>query len=248
MKVLSVNLNKFGGVETNGKGEVYDTTIADKVKNLIVDFLETEENNVVFINEMNNVDDNLKLFEKLFDETQYRIHKPLNFEDSNDKYHSYGCTVAITKQNSVWKNTSSIELIDANSGELNYANKSVALKNGDIILLGVHMPYDIDYWDKLISYYEENNEKRLYIVGDFNVFDEGTDRKLKFEELKQKGAIDVWLNKGGDNSHITCVTERRLDYLLSSMIGYSSIRKMSYIDSLRLNGLTDHSGVFFEIE
>lgn len=248
MEVLSVNLNKCGGVRSNGKGEIYDTVIAEQVKNLITDFLEIEENNVVFINEVNNADDNFKLFEKLFDEDQYSIHKPSNFETFNNKNHPYGCTIAITKQNSVWEKSSSIELIDRKSGELSYANKSVALKNGDIILLGVHIPYDIDYWNKIINYFKENQGKRLYIVGDFNVFDEGTNRKLKFEELRKNGAIDVWLNIGGDNGHITCTTGRRLDYLLSSVIGYSSIRKMRYLDSLRLNGLTDHSGVLFEIE
>lgn len=121
------------------------------------------------------------------------------------------------------------------------------MQNGDIILLGVHIPYDIEYWDEIINYFEENHEKRIYIVGDYNIFDE-SNRKHKFEELKTKGAIDVWLNMGGDNSHITCTTGKRLDYLLSSVIGVSSIKKMGYIDSLRLNGFTDHSGVLFEVE
>lgn len=249
MEVLSVNLNKCGGVRSNGRGEIYDTVIAGQVKNLITDFLEIEENNVVFINEVNNRDDNFKLFEKLFDKDQYSIHKPSNFETFNKKEHPYGCTIAITKQNSVWKKSSSIDLIDRESGKLLYANKSVVLKNGDIILLGVHIPYDkTDYWDIIINYFKENQVKRLYIVGDFNVFDEGTDSKLKFEELRKNGAIDVWLNKWEDNGHITCTTGKRLDYLLSSVIGYSSIRKMRYLDSLRLNRLTDHSGVLFEIE
>ena len=122
------------------------------------------------------------------------------------------------------------------------------LKNGDIILAGVHIPYDIAYWNEIINYFKENLEKRLYIVGDFNVSDEDTSRKQKFAELKKEGAIDVWLNMGGDNGHITHTRGGRLDYLLSSVIGYSSIRKMSYLDSFRVNGCTDHSGVFFEIK
>lgn len=248
MEVLSVNINKCGGVRSNGKGEIYDTVIAEQAKNMIIDFLEIEENNVVFVNEINNAEDNFKSFEKLFDKGKYIIYKPSNFETFNDSNHPYGCTVAITKKNSVWEKSRSIDLIERKNGELSYANKSVVLMNGDIILVGVHIPYDIHYWDEIINYFKENLEKRLYIVGDFNVFDEGTNRKLKFDELKKNGAIDVWLNRGGDNGHITCTTGRRLDYLLSSVIGYSSIRKMSYLDSLRVNGCTDHSGVFFEIE
>lgn len=248
MEVLSVNFNKFGGVRSNGKGEIYDSVIAVQAKNMITDFLEIEENNVVFINEINNAEDNFKSFEKLFDEKKYIIHKPSNFESFNDSSHPYGCTVAVTKKNSVWEKSPSIDLIDRKSGELSYANKSVVLKNGDIILVGVHIPYDIDYWNEIITYFKANLEKRLYIVGDFNVYDEGSNRKLKFDELKKKGAIDVWLNRGGDNGHITCTTGRRLDYLLSSGIGYSSIRKMSYLDSVRGSGFTDHSAVFFEIE
>jgi hypothetical protein len=148
MEVLSVNINKCGGVCSNGKGEIYDTVIAEQLKNFFADFLEIEENNVVFINEINNANGNFKSFETLFDEDKYSIHKPSNFEAFNDRKHPYGCTVAITKQNSVWEKSSSIELIDRKSGELSLANKSVALKNGDIILLGVHIPFDLDYWNK----------------------------------------------------------------------------------------------------
>ena len=248
MEVLSVNLNKCGGGRSNCKGEIYDTVIAEQTKNIIIDFLEREENNVVFVNEINNAKDNFGLFEKLFDERKYIIYKPSNFKTFNDSKHPYGCTVAITKKKSIWEKSQSIDLIKCKSGELLYANKSVVLKNSDVILVGVHIPYDGDYWDKIIDCFKKNLNKRIYIVGDFNVYDEGTDRKLKFDELKEKGAIDVWLNRGGDNGHITCTTGRRLDYLLSSVKGYSSIKKMSYIDSLRLNGVTDHSGVFFEIE
>ncbi|WKB70981.1 hypothetical protein [Ligilactobacillus ruminis] len=247
MEVLSVNCNKCGGVRPNGKGEIYDTLIVEQIKNMVEDFLELEENNVIFFNEINNAENNFKAFENLFDEEKYIIHKPSNFEAFNNKNHPYGFTIAITKRFSVWEKTRAIELIDRKSGDLSYANKSVALQNGDIILLGVHIPYDIEYWDEIINYFEENHEKRIYIVGDYNVFDE-SNRKLKFEELKTKGAIDVWLNMGGDNSHITCTTGKRLDYLLSSVIGVSSIKKMGYIDSLRLNGFTDHSGVLFEVE
>lgn len=248
MEVLSVNFNKCGGVRSNGKGGTYNTLIAEQMKNMVEDFLEIEENNVVFIHEINNAEDNFKAFENLFDEEKYIIHKPSNFKSFNNKNHPYGCTIAITKRFSVWEKTPSIKLNDRKSGDLSYANKSVALQNGDIILLGVHIPYDIEYWDMIINYFEKNYEKRIFIVGDFNVFDEGTTRRLKFEELKKKGAIDVWLEMGKDNGHITCTTGRRLDYLLSSVIGYSSIKKMSYIDSLRLNGFTDHSGVLFEVE
>ena len=165
MEVLSVNINKCGGVRSNGKGEIYDTVIAEQTKNMIIDFLEIEENNVVFVNEINNAEDNFKSFEKLFDKEKYIIYKPSNFETFNDSNHPYGCTVAITKKNSVWEKSRSIDLIERKNGELSYANKSVVLKNGDIILVGVHIPYDIDYWDEIINYFKENLEKRLYIVG-----------------------------------------------------------------------------------
>ena len=149
MEVLSVNINKCGGVRSNGKGEIYDTVIAEQAKNMIIDFLEIEENNVVFVNEINNAEDNFKSFEKLFDKGKYIIYKPSNFETFNDSNHPYGCTVAITKKNSVWEKSRSIDLIERKNGELSYANKSVVLMNGDIILVGVHIPYDIDYWEEL---------------------------------------------------------------------------------------------------
>ena len=248
MEVLSVNLNKCGGIRSNGKGELYDTVIAGNMANVFKDFLNLGDSNVVFVNETNNAIDNLKKFESLFDEEIYTIHKPTNFEEFNKNSHPYGCTIAITKNNRGWEKINSIDLKDCKSGELSYANKSVILRNGDVILVGIHIPYDMGYWNEVINYFSANFEKRIYLVGDFNVYDEGTDRKLKFDELKRRGAIDVWLNKGNDNSHVTCTTGRRLDYLMTSAIGYTTIKKMSYVDSLRLNGLTDHSGVFFELE
>ena len=88
MEVLSVNFNKCGGTCSNGKGEIYDSVIAVQAKNMINDFLEIEENNVVFINEINNVEDNFTSFKKLFDENVYSIHKPSNFESFNDSSHA----------------------------------------------------------------------------------------------------------------------------------------------------------------
>lgn len=248
MEVFSININKFGGNCPNGRGMVYDSVIAAQVKNIIGDFLETQEDNAVFLNEVNNAKCNLEVFKRLFDKTAYVIHKPSNFEAFNDRSHPYGCTIAVTKRNSVWEEAPSIQLVDRKSGELSYGNKNVILTNGDTILAGVHAPYDTDYWNAIINYYEMHHEKRLYIFGDLNVYDEGTDRKEKFGELKEKGAMDVWLERGGANGHVTCTTGRRLDYLLSSEAGYSSVRKMHYLDSLRTNGLTDHSGILFEIE
>lgn len=53
MKVLSLNCNKFGGQASNGKGKIYDDLIAEK---LIA--------NVVFLNEINNANENMTKFEK----------------------------------------------------------------------------------------------------------------------------------------------------------------------------------------
>ncbi len=250
MEGLSINLNKCGGVIQNGTGEIYDVGIAEQMKKRIYDFLSRARNNIVLLNEVNNAGSNLKVFEKLFDTEKYCFHKPSDFETFNEKWHPYGCTIAIANKNSDWKEAPSIVSINRKSGEAFFVNKSVVLTRGDIILLGVHMPMGygvLDYWDRIIEFFKANQDKKLYIVGDLNVFDEGTDRKIKFEELIGSGANDVWLKRGGDNDHVTCVTEKRLDYLLSSKAGYSQIEDMDYLDSFRTDGLTDHSGVYFRI-
>lgn len=111
----------------------------------------------------------------------YTIHTPTRFDEFNKKNHPYGCTIAITRNNSFWKKSESIDLIDYENKDLSFANKSVILKNED--------------------------------------------------------------------QYVTCITDRgrRLDYVLTSTIGYMPIKKMSYIDSFRLSELSDHSGIFFEI-
>ena len=249
MKVLSLNCNKFGGKASNGKGKIYDNLIAEKLIAITKFFLDTDDENVVFFNEINNANDNMKKFEELFDDNVYTIHRPTRFDEFNKNNHPYGCTIAITKNNLFWEKSYSIDLIVSKSKEVSFANKSVILKHKDTILVGIHMPYDLCYWDELLNYFSANINKKIYIIGDLNVYDDGTDRKMKFIELKNKGAIDVWVNKGNEDQHVTCITDkgRRLDYVLTSTIGYMSIKKMSYIDSFRLSELSDHSGIFIEL-
>lgn len=244
MNILSLNCNKFGGKNpNNGKGEIYDELIVEKLTVIIKFFLDTNDKNVIFLNEINNAKDNMSKFKELFDEEIYTIHEPKNFEKFNKKNHPYGCTIAITKNNSFWQNIDSLYL----EKDLSYANKSVILKHDDIILIGIHMPYDINYWDKLINYFLENTDKNIYILGDLNICADGTDRKEKFIELKNNGAIDVWVKKGNQELHTTYNKGGRLDYVLTSPKGYNTIKKMSYIDSFRLNELSDHSGIFLEL-
>lgn len=247
MQVLSINCNKFGGSLSNGKGEEYNKQVVAKFISIIDVFLDLDDENVVFLEEINNANNKIECFENLFDSKVYTIHKPSRFDEFNNSKHPYGCTIAITKNNLFWKKSNSIFLEDSEDGTLCYANKSVILEHEDIVLIGIHMPYNMEYWDALIDYFCMNINKKIYIIGDLNVCDEGTDRKEKFNELTGKGAIDVWKNKGCDEKHITCNSDRRLDYLLTSTIGYLSIKKMSYIDSIRFNKISDHSGICFEL-
>ena len=249
MKVLSLNCNKFGGKTSNGRGKIYNNLVVEKLIAITKFFLDTDDENVVFFNEINNANDNMKKFEELFDDNVYTIHRPTRFDEFNKNNHPYGCTIAITKNNLFWEKSYSIDLIESKSKEVSFANKSVILKHKDTILVGIHMPYDLCYWDELLNYFSANINKKIYIIGDLNVYDEETDRKMKFNELKNRGAIDVWVNIGNEDQHITCITDkgRRLDYVLTSTIGYMSIKKMSYIDSFRLSELSDHSGIFIEL-
>lgn len=64
MKVLSLNCNKFGGQASNGKGKIYDDLIAEKLIAIIKFFLDTDDENVVFLNEINNANENMTKFEK----------------------------------------------------------------------------------------------------------------------------------------------------------------------------------------
>lgn len=114
------------------------------------------------------------------------------------------------------------------------------------IIIGVHVPYNIKFWDTIIKYYKENNKKKLIIIGDMNVYSNNTSRKDKFDELLKLGAIDVWTQEGNPTNIPTFNSGLRIDYALMTPSLYDNSVNMMMEDDLRKKGFTDHSTIIID--
>ena len=103
--------------------------IAEKLIAIIKFFLDTDDENVVFLNEINNANENMTKFEKNMRIKSIPFIALLVLMNLTEKNHPYGCTIAITRNNSFWKKSESIDLVDYENKDLSFANKSVILKN-----------------------------------------------------------------------------------------------------------------------
>lgn len=247
MKLLSLNCNKFGGEQSNGMGVSFQKGALTAIAASLKRFLSESTDRLVILHEVNYRKEYFSLFQAEFN-NDYRIHLPTFINDINDdgrRIRPYGCTLAITNTKSKWIQQPSLEL---NARQHDYANKSIILKHGELTVLGVHMPYDIAFWESLESCYGTYREHALLIVGDLNVYDKGTDRKQKLEQLLKLGIIDVWTESGNDPCTATCSTGRRIDYALMTNKAYTQFQGIQLDDSYLNNKLSDHTALIVDMK
>ena len=155
---------------------------------------------------------------------------------------SFFITIAICKKDKY-------ELYD--TGFKSYKRRVVLLEkklNPEEIIIGVHAK-DGEYWEQLINLFVAQNndygQKKIIIIGDFNVFVPGTIQKKFFYQLLSKGLFDVWIEMGNSNLDSTYVkngVRTRIDYAIVSDNGYNCYN-MFKDDSVRLLGHSDHSAI-----
>lgn len=250
MKILSVNINDFGGLENHlmeyKRTNYYGKEVIYWEKWSMIDKSRQEEKFCLYIDE------------KTPDIIILQEFQPNNSKESYDFIN--------------WMNGKGYKLIgevpDFNismtvifiSEEISYESiqsphkrsaRSSSIKIGKYIIYGTHVPveYDKNYWEKLILFYNNWKEEKIILIGDFNTYAEGTDSKKKFNELINRGAVDVWLEKGNPN---TTPTEKkyggRLDYVIVSPEMYKCVCMMN-IDSKTMDeNMSDHASLILEIE
>lgn len=247
MKLLSLNCNKFAGRKSDGKGEHFQADILDEIAESVKQFLNEASDNLVLLHEVNYRRAFFSHFTAAFSDHDTTLHLPTYITQINrngKRIRPYGCTLAITKKTSAWEQDESLDL----NQQHDYANKSIIMRNKELSVIGVHMPYDLPFWELLNSYYRQHSKKALVIVGDLNVYDQGTDRKEKLEQLLQAGAIDTWTESKKAFDHPTCNTGRRIDYALMSAPAYERFGAIQLQDSYRDDGLSDHSALIVDIK
>lgn len=141
-----------------------------------------------------------------------------------------------------------LDIVDIGS----YRNgRDYAVKIDDKYIIGtVHITpkYDSKYWDKIIGFYNDNKDKALLIIGDFNTFCKGTEAKAKFDQLLSNGAKDAWISRGNSND---VATEKkfhgRLDYAIASPSMYKLIDSYEILRET-MNKMSDHAALLIELK
>lgn len=128
--------------------------------------------------------------------------------------------------------------------------KNVEINVGNRRIIGVHVPLGHGkYWDSMIKFYKNKNEEdKLLIIGDMNVYDLGTPQMKKFTELLSLGAIDTWLKRGNPNDRPTANSNKRIDYAIMTPSLYSELLDVDICDDLRNECVTDHSAIMVEVK
>lgn len=253
MKILSVNVNNFGG--TNDKPLLKDYKLPNgqidfRIWNQAVD--EWRISNKICIQKNVNAIANLaKDFDIIF------LHEVdtncLSWIDLLEKMSTqYEWKLANGMDKSEYqKGRKCISCVFIKKGiEFKYENKNILdkqrnieIKVGDTHIIGLHMSYDIADWNSLISKFNELKKEKFLIIGDLNVFNEGTDRREKFDELINAGAIDIWLEQGECNDVPTANTNQRIDYALSTRKLYEKGLYEVILNFVRLGNFTDHAAI-----
>lgn len=255
MKILSVNVNNFGGVSakpllsgyklSDGKpdfkkwnsevdkwrndNKIYIAENVVAIVSLALDF------DVVFLHE---VDTNCMSWNLLLGlmsaEFELRPANGVNLTLYKTGRKSISCV--FVKKNIIFEYGSNNILGEGNQ-------RNVEIKIGDTHIIGLHMSYDINDWDKIIKRFEGLKDKRVIIIGDLNVFDYGTERREKFDSLLRAGAIDIWLKQGECNDAPTANTNKRIDYALATKEVFDKGVVEIMLNYIRKERITDHAAI-----
>jgi len=255
MKIISLNVNNFGGLVSKPLIKDYSDNgkpswgVWNKAVIIWRKKIQWENNVAAIVNRVRNfdiivlqeVDTNSEAFEKLIKQLDgYSIEYP-NKTSENDFCTGYkSITVMFIKKCFAYK------IVDDNFSTKEMKNVEVAFENKNVIGLHISMG-DTDYWDSLIKHYKELKDKKVLIIGDMNVYDWGTKQKEKFLELLKCGAVDAWVEKGNSMHRPTANTEKRIDYAIMSPLFYEELGDITIDDVLRNKAITDHSAISISI-
>lgn len=257
MKILSVNVNNFGGKIPKPLPKYYKKSSDDCdwdsynkdvdhwrddnkeciLKNVVAITDLVKDFDIIFLHE---VDTNCESWEKLVE-----IMSPqYNWKPANGFEPKEYCKGKKSVSCVFYKKNVSIKCDDYNMTD---SHRNVEIEIDDIHIVGLHMPYDIEYWDALISRYNTYKNRKFLIIGDLNVYDKGTGRREKFDELIKDGAIDLWLKQGECNDVPTADTGKRIDYALATPALYEMGIYELILNCVRLKGFTDHAAIAVNI-
>lgn len=239
MKILSINVNDFGGLEcrqkyiSNNQFEEWNAIDKTISANNILSFIIQENPTIVSLMEFAINEQISQTFIKSMELLNYNL---VQIEETTLK--SPSITVCFVKNDLLF---SKIE--NPHFKTTKKVLRATTIKVCDYILYFVHASstYDSAFWKEILDFYIDNSLKKILIIGDLNLYKLGTQQKNQYLSLIQSCAIDLWLDLGNSNDTSTFIKGGRLDYAICSPNMKSNIFAMNINQSLMLAHSTDHA-------
>ena len=113
-------------------------------------------------------------------------------------------------------------------------------------IIGLHLSYDLPFWDALIREYQNSTMENQILIGDFNAADHpnsyaGTLSKVKFDKLLDSPALDVWTERSFPRDTPTFAGGTRIDHVVVSPNAYGRIKNILLDSTFLQRQLTDHA-------
>lgn len=267
MKIMSLNINDFGGVTEKLMGQ---KTVGYKGKEVIdwkywKDCIEKDSK----VKEVKQyiIEQNPDVV--VLQEYEYNnSNEPMDFIEWMDHngYKVYGAMPDYRISTTLLFSKRECKQLSVPHSEVT-AN-DVAIKIEDFIIYGVRIPLNSsnrptvreDYWDEIIRFCQNNEKEKMILIGDFNTYDNSGDNAeafMKKEELLSKFCMDLWLELGNPYDTPTQKPNMsRLDYVfITKNIDIDHGIEMSMLphnDDDFLNNkvwaLSDHRMIIVEVE
>lgn len=244
MKILSINVNDFGGflsrkeyIENN---RWTDWTAIDKTHSAleILSIIQREVPTICSLMEFELNGNQSNEFIKSMNILGYEL---IPIEPHS--YKSPSITVCFAKKDLLY-----MKLPNPHYQKTNKVLRANVVKIADYIIYFVHASskYDKDFWNEIATFYNDNKDKKVLIIGDLNLYKLGTPQKEEYLKLISNGIKDIWLELGNPNTTSTYIKGARLDYALASPMMFSNIINMRIDSSLMNSKVTDHSALIIE--
>ncbi|MBU3098073.1 MULTISPECIES: endonuclease/exonuclease/phosphatase family protein [Clostridium] len=251
MRILSLNVNNFGGIEEKPRYDEYkddylklDSFRNDSkripVANNIVERIGTYQPDIIIMHEfdMNSPAGNYVITE-LENLSYYEVYPDNKEKNDYKKKRASSITLIFVMEKGKKSNNSPTNL----EKKLRW-NHIIYL---DYVIIGIHVPYDIHFWNEMIIFYETNKNKKLIYIGDMNVYDPKTDRRERFDNLLRCGATDAWVERRYPNDTPTFSGATRIDYALMSPSAIKCLNGINIDSVFRERNLSDHSAVIVDM-
>ena len=258
MEVLYLNVNGFAGAkDKRTKGDTNNIEIAKKI---LYEIFNKSDPEIIFLSEFNVHEDAVKKLIKTLENKGYLPVYPNNIDNTDGIKDGRIKSIVMA-----FVKTNDKELRSEKSPKcvLTYKWNEIVYKGRRLV--GLHPPSIAEkyrteeeigeIWKAVYDHYINLEDEKINLIGDMNVFHEGTPGKEWFDKIIESGGIDAWDEKYPDSTieesytHITRKGEKvRLDYAIMSKSAYNDLIDIKNLQGFIKEGLSDHSAILINLK